>query len=135
MHYLTPLDNDRWYVSDVLELTEFSFIDLCGDLISTLGSQHGISFDLLLCKELDASKGAAVYLSVPPSCKDVVLVGYITSSSPSFCLKYPFPTFGAVQIIRVGLRIMPINDILAEIKNKKEEKVCNSWDALKQPGT
>lgn len=105
------------------ELTLLSYVDLAGDMISLLGTEHGVFFNLMLCKSLSPTKGAAIYLSHPPAHNQDVFVGYISSSSPVFCLKYPFPTFGAVQVIRVGVRIMPIDDILAEKKKKKEEKV------------
>lgn len=91
-----------------------------------LGSQQGISFNVALCKSLDAAKGAGVYLTLPPY-QDLVYVGSITNASPLLCIKYPFPKFGAVQMIRVVARVMAIDSILEEAKKKKDNKVLQCF--------
>eukprot|EP01126_Amoeba_proteus_P047425 TRINITY_DN5410_c0_g2_i2.p1 TRINITY_DN5410_c0_g2~~TRINITY_DN5410_c0_g2_i2.p1 ORF type:complete len:239 (+),score=53.20 TRINITY_DN5410_c0_g2_i2:382-1098(+) len=109
LHYFTSIGSDKFY------------IDLSGDLVSLLGNGQGPSFTIILCDHLPLTSTAVVYLSLPPAYSSPVLVGYLSATSPSLVLSYPFPSFGAVNCVRVGIWVRDTVEV--ELDKKKGSRL------------
>jgi len=98
------------------------YLDVVGDMVSLA---H-LSFNVVLCKTLPLTKAAAVYLTLLSTTDKSIFVGYMTNTVPLLHLPYPFPVFGSVQNVRIGIKIVDVADALKEAEKAKKEVITTA---------